>query len=83
MVSNSWMAQDLANILNLDVIRPDFTETTALGAAMLAAVGSGLYATLQEATAMCGANAMFCSTMDDETRSARIAGWADALLRVL
>ena len=41
MSVNDWMAQDLANILDLPVERPDFVETTALGAAILAAVGCG------------------------------------------
>src|SRR3546814_5139246 len=36
MAANNWMAQDLADILDLPVERPDFVETTALGAAMLA-----------------------------------------------
>ena len=43
MSANDWMAQDIANILNLPIERPDFVETTALGAAMLAATGAGLY----------------------------------------
>ena len=34
MSANDWMAQDLANILDLSVERPAFVETTALGAAM-------------------------------------------------
>ena len=43
MGANDWMAQDLADMLGLPVERPDFVETTALGAAMLAAVGAGLF----------------------------------------
>src|SRR5690606_32107722 len=41
MAANDWMAQDIADVTGLDVVRPDFVETTALGAAMLAAVGAG------------------------------------------
>src|SRR5690606_14585217 len=36
MSANDWMAQDIADILDLPVERPDYVETTALGAAMLA-----------------------------------------------
>ena len=36
MVANDWMAQDLADMLDITVERPKFIETTALGAAMLA-----------------------------------------------
>lgn len=49
MSANDWMAQDLADVLQLPVERPDFVETTALGAAMLAGVGAGLFASLDEA----------------------------------
>ena len=44
MVANNWLAQDLADMLDLPVERPAFVETTALGAAMLAAVGAGIHA---------------------------------------
>ena len=43
MSANDWLAQDIADLLELPVERPDFVETTALGAAMLAAVGAGLH----------------------------------------
>lgn len=83
MVSNGWMVQDLADILNVEVERPDFAETTALGAAMLAAVGAGLYASLAEASVMRGKVGRFSSVMDDDAREVRLSGWKDALGRVL
>ncbi|MBF6949293.1 FGGY-family carbohydrate kinase, partial [Acinetobacter baumannii] len=43
MSANDWMAQDLADVLGVKVERPGFVETTALGAAMLAAAGAGMY----------------------------------------
>jgi glycerol kinase len=46
MIANGWLVQDLADMLGLEVIRPDMVETTALGAAMLAATGAGLYPSL-------------------------------------
>src|SRR3546814_9371367 len=51
MAANDWMAQDLADMLDLTVERPDFVESTALGAAMLAATGAGLYPHLADAAA--------------------------------
>lgn len=83
MVSNGWMVQDLADILAVAVERPDFAETTALGAAMLAGVGAGLYASLAEASAMRGKVARFNPMIDAAARAARLAGWKDALGRVL
>ncbi len=83
MVANGWMAQDMADILAIDVERPAFIETTALGAAMLAAVGSGIYPTLQDVAAMRGAVARFTPSLDENARSNRLVGWANALGRVL
>jgi len=79
MVANDWMAQDLADMLDLPVERPRFAETTALGAAMLAGVGAGLFADLPAAAAMRGAVETFAPTIDPEVRQARLAGWAGAI----
>jgi len=83
MVSNGWMVQDLADILAVEVERPDFVETTALGAAMLAGVGAGLYSSLADASVMRGKVGRFSPAMDTKAREARLAGWKDALGRVL
>ena len=83
MVANDWMAQDLANMLAIDVERPSFIETTAHGAAMLAGVGAGLYATLADASAMRKTVERFAPQMPAEARQTRLDGWADALARVL
>ncbi len=80
MSANNWMAQDIANILGLTVDRPDFVETTALGAAMSAAVGAGLYDTLEDAAQnMRGAVKRFEPDMDDSLRKERLARWRKAL----
>ena len=42
MVANNWFSQQLANILNIDVLRPKVIETTALGASYLASMKAGL-----------------------------------------
>jgi glycerol kinase len=83
MSANNWLAQDLADMLNLPVERPAFVETTALGAAMLAAVGAGIYPDLQAAAdAMRGEVTCFQPTMADSERGQRLAGWKEALARV-
>ncbi|MBE5074561.1 glycerol kinase GlpK [Erythrobacteraceae bacterium E2-1 Yellow Sea] len=80
MAANNWMAQDLANMLNLSVERPEFVETTALGAAMLAAVGVGLHPDLGgAASAMRGALVCFSPAMEDAVRSERLDRWSRAL----
>ncbi|MGH6706228.1 MAG: glycerol kinase GlpK [Sphingomicrobium sp.] len=83
MAANNWLAQDLADMLELTVERPEFVETTALGAAMLAAVGAGIYPDLQAAAhAMRGDVAHFEPSMGAEERNRRLAGWKEALAKV-
>lgn len=83
MVANDWMVQDLADILNITVERPEFFETTALGAAMLAAVGSGIYPSLEAASVMISELTAYQPSLDDGIRAARLAGWQKAVDGVL
>jgi glycerol kinase len=83
MSANNWMAQDLADMLALPVERPDFVETTALGAGMLAGLGAGLFASLDEAAAaMRGPSQCFTPQMNPEVREARLEAWSKALAAV-
>lgn len=80
MAANNWMAQDLADMLDLPVERPAFVETTALGAAMLAASGAGLYPDLAgAAAAMRGDLTRFEPQMKPPVREERLARWRKAL----
>jgi len=84
MAANDWMAQDLADVLNLTVERPGFVESTALGAAVLAATGAGLYPDLATAArAMRGTATRFTPALGAERRAARLAGWQDALAKIV
>lgn len=81
MSANDWMAQDLADILDLPVERPAFVETTALGAALCAAVGAGLHISLEAAAqAMRGETRGFVPTMRSGAREQRLALWRRAVL---
>ena len=80
MSANDWMAQDLADILEIEVERPDFIETTALGAAILAAVGCGLHADLETAAlTMRSETTTFSPKMDGNVRTSRLARYSKAL----
>jgi glycerol kinase len=83
MSANDWLAQDLADMLGIEVERPDFVETTALGAAMLAGVGAGLFGSLEEAATMRGPIRRFVPAMDAAVRKARLDGWSKALAAAL
>jgi glycerol kinase len=80
MVANDWLAQDLADMLDIPVERPASIETTALGAAMLASVGAGIHPDLETAaTAMDSSVTLFSAKLESKERSRRLAGWRHAL----
>lgn len=83
MAANDWIAQDLADMLDIEVERPDFVETTALGAAMLAGVGAGLFGSLEEAAGMRGEVSGFQPQLGNTVRSTRLEGWKSAISAVL
>jgi len=83
MVHNSWMTQFLSDILDIPVDRPKVLETTALGAAYLAGLQAGLYSSLEDVAENWQKDRGFEPEMDDENRAALIAGWGNAVKRVL
>ncbi len=84
MAANDFLAQDLADLLAIPVERPANVESSALGAAMLAAVGSGIYSKLDKATAaMRGATDGFRPALADDSRAARLELWDRAVAAVL
>jgi len=83
MAANGFLAQDLADLLGLEVERPANVETSALGAAMLAGVGAGLFASLEEAAASVrGPVARFSPGSDAAARAQRMDRWDRAVAAV-
>ena len=83
MVANDWLCQDLADSLGVTVERPRVIETTALGAAMLAGVGAGLFADLATASAMAAPDRSFVPAIDTDARANRRKHWARAVRQTL
>ena len=76
MSANNWLAQYLADMLRLSVMRPSDVETTARGAAMLAAVGAGLHHDLAAAAeAMLPAAEDFVPRPVEQAGTTRLEGW--------
>ena len=82
MARNDWLLQFMADILSIEVVRPKNTETTALGAAILAGVGAGEFGSLNEAAALWKLDRKFEPAMASSDRSRQMAGWKDAIARV-
>lgn len=83
MVVNDWLCQFLADILNLPVERPEITETTALGAATLAALGAGLVKDLDAAAQLWNLEREFQPDMHACVREELLLGWRQAVARAL
>jgi glycerol kinase len=83
MARNDWFLQFMADILGVEVVRPKNTETTALGAAILAAVGAGEFASLEEAASIWKLDRKFEPAMPQAERGTRLKGWKEAVGRVL
>ena len=79
--ANSFMMQFQADILDVAVVRPVVLETTALGAALLAGIGVGLYASKEEAASMVRPDLTFLPEMAQPDREAALHGWHRAVER--
>ncbi|MBV9968753.1 MAG: glycerol kinase, partial [Xanthobacteraceae bacterium] len=83
MAASDWTMQRLADILDAPVDRPVIRETTALGAAYLAGLQSGLYPEPELFAERWALDRRFTAAMDGATRARKIARWRDAVSRTL
>jgi glycerol kinase len=83
MVANNWFLQFLADLLDVPVERPEVTETTALGAAYLAGIRFGVFASLADIGVHWRRNALFSPQIDESERADLVRGWEKAVSRVL
>jgi glycerol kinase len=75
--------QNLADILDAPVDRPKVLETTALGAAYLAGLQAGLLPPPQQFAKTWKRDKRFTPKMKASVRDAKIAGWDDAVRKLL
>jgi glycerol kinase len=75
------LCQVQADLLSVPVRRAAVQETTALGAAYLAGIAEGVWATPKEAAAAWRADAEFTPALGEGERSARRAQWSRAVER--
>ncbi len=83
MVASDWTMQRLADLLEAPVDRPVVLETTALGAAWLAGRQTGTWPGEAGFSAIWRREQRFEPSMEAATRTAKIAGWHDAVRRTL
>ena len=83
MVASDWTMQRLADILQAPIDRPVIAETTALGAAWLAGSRAGVWPDQQGFAENWRLDKHFDPQMDKQQRDKKVAGWNDAIQRVL
>ena len=82
MVQNNWMCGFLANILGIPVERPVVTETTALGAAILAGLQIGIFDSTEDVQKRWQSDETYDVTMKTEMRDKLLLGWRRAISKV-
>ena len=82
-VANDFLMQFQADILGIAVERPRRIETTGLGAAYLAGLATGIWGDTMELEAYRTTERIFSPQMDANRRDEKLAGWKDAVRRVM
>jgi glycerol kinase len=80
-VANNLLMQFQSDILGVPVQRPKVIETTALGAAYLAGLAVGFWASQQVVVESWALDKEYTPQMDDGKRQALYAGWQKAVAR--
>ena len=83
MVANELLMQFQADLLNVPVIRPAITETTALGAAYAAGLAVGFWNSMAELKKYWSEDKTWTPQMDDRLRQSGIRSWQKAVQRTL
>ena len=78
---DQFLMQFQADILNKTVLRPAIRETTALGAAYLAGLATGVWMDRDEIRSLWHCNMTFAPQMDEAERTRLLAGWHKAVGR--
>jgi glycerol kinase len=80
---NPYLMQFQADLLARPVRRPKMAETTALGAAMLAGLATGLWKSAASLDRLRSGATVFRAAMRAPERERLLAGWRDAVSRAL
>jgi len=80
--ANDYLMQFQADILDVEIERPDLIESTAIGAAYLAAYAIGLWS-LKEITEKRKVDKVFSSVKEDTWRKAKSNRWDEAVKRTM
>jgi glycerol kinase len=80
--ANNMLLQFQADLLGIPVVRPQITETTALGAAYLAGLATGVFRDTAELAALWRADRTFLPAMSRRQAMQAMAQWEEAVRKV-
>lgn len=80
---NNLLMQFQSNILDTEVLRPEVTETTALGAAYLAGLAVGYWKDIDEIRSQWRVDRTFVPGGNSEEVARSLKGWKDAVQRTI
>lgn len=83
MVNNNWLAQSLADLMQLTVDRPANVETTALGVAYLAGLQAGIYSSLEQIAEFWALERRFEPQLEAAQAEIIYKNWLKAVAKVL
>jgi glycerol kinase len=78
---NNLLMQMQADYLGVEVVRPRMIETTSAGAAYLAALGAGIFSSLDDIKKIWKTDKTFRSKIEDQERNERLQRWHLAVQR--
>lgn len=79
--SNNFLMQFQADITGIEIVRPEITESTALGAACLAGITAGFYSSKNEIGEFAKADRIFTPNMSEKEAEKRLSDWRNAVKR--
>jgi glycerol kinase len=77
--ANDLLMQFQADVLGKEIVRPKMLETTALGAALLAGLGVGMWSGLDDLKSAWAVDRVFAPSMPADRVAAHVARWRDAV----
>ena len=83
MTENNWFNQFLSNLSNLKILRPQNLETTALGAALTAGYGAGIFKSFLEIAKKNRVNRQYKPKITNKDRLKLLNGWTQAIRKTI
>lgn len=77
--ANDFLMQTQADIVNVPVIRPQCVETTAMGAAYLAGLAVGYWASKEDVMKNWASDCTFTPSIEEADRAQKVKGWKKAV----